>query len=58
MRTFESKIIHVGIKIRFGRSFETENGDDDIFDQTPSQMRIENCLKSNAPILAFEMFEN
>ena len=26
--------------------------------QTPSQMRIENCLKSNAPILAFEMFEN
>ena len=24
----------------------------------PSQMRIENCLKSNAPILAFEMFEN
>ena len=55
VRTFESKIIHVGVKIRFGRLFETEMV---MMIQTPSQMRIENCLKSNAPILAFEMFEN
>ena len=56
VRTFESKIIHV-----------LESGFDlagclrlkmVMMIQTPSQMRIENCLKSNAPILAFEMFEN